>query len=59
MATGLTVSKIDKGQRSDGSWDNEIEHNSLTCNDYILNIYGHALAEVSAPQLLLYELCAS
>jgi len=32
VAVGLTVSKIVRGQRSEGSGHNEIEYNSLICN---------------------------
>jgi len=32
MAVGLTVSEIDKGQRSERSDHNEIDYNSLKCN---------------------------
>jgi len=32
MAVGMIVSKIDRGQRSDGSGHNEIDNNSLQCN---------------------------
>jgi len=44
MAIRLTVSKIDIGQRSEGSGDSEIDYNSLKCNSglYILlnfNVY--------------------
>jgi len=32
MALGLTVSKIERGQKSEGSGHNEVDHKSLKCN---------------------------
>ena len=39
MAVGLTVSKLDRGQRSEGSWHNDLNYNSLKYNLglYIIN----------------------
>jgi len=46
MAIRLTVSKIDIGQRSEGSGDSEIDYNLLKCNSGLciglllnLNVY--------------------